>query len=551
MRRRTINILKQFSTITLETLKDLGSKGQQLTADSLYNELRSKKKIKALIDDLENVKAVGKKSVSPEKQKIDELEKKLFKVKQQKDKLFRQLTDLEMTSDDFIAVYNRMLLSLTDMLKNDGNKSIHGTLNDFRKTVKKGAGAQILNVAFGKLKNAVFNLHVPEDDTEDEKPKLKSKSKSKFSLKKFISSDSSGSGEKELNVKYLKLFKETYQDIVNELCLDLGEDYIKRLVQLSKKIHSADSTDEFDALRREILSILQDYIKNVSSEREKAAKLISDVVMQLTDVEQYFVESREFVSETNVANEEFGKNLEDHVNSLRENVEFSKTLEELRNAVVDKLQAITDAIKDKSLEDKKREKHAEATVEGLQVNMNKLRTEVEKAHKKAKLLEEELLKDPLTGAYNRRAYEKNMENELQRYIRYKRPFSALLFDVDHFKQINDNYGHAIGDKCLKEIIIRAGRVLRDNDILARFGGEEFIALLPETEMDGARGVAEKLRKSVENIEFVHKEDIIKITVSIGVTQVNDEDFDVRKLFDRMDMAMYEAKNSGRNKVVEK
>ena len=97
--------------------------------------------------------------------------------------------------------------------------------------------------------------------------------------------------------------------------------------------------------------------------------------------------------------------------------------------------------------------------------------------------------DPLTEVYNRRAYEKRLNEELQRYLRHQRPFSMLLLDVDHFKSINDQFGHAVGDLCLKEIIKRVRPLLRESDFLARFGGEEFVVLLPETERKAAMAVA--------------------------------------------------------------
>jgi len=208
-----------------------------------------------------------------------------------------------MTKGEAVSFYNKVLLSLTELLKKESNESLNSKINDFKKLVKKGSQVKILDISFKNLKKAALNLHVTEDEQTQEKPK------SKFSLKKLIGSEDSASSPKNLEFTYLKIFKDTYQDIINELALELGEDYIKRLVQLSKKIHAADNIDEFDSLRREILSMLQDYIGSVSSERENAAKLISDVVSRLSDVEHYFIESQKFVNETNSANEEFGRNL--------------------------------------------------------------------------------------------------------------------------------------------------------------------------------------------------------------------------------------------------
>ena len=123
------------------------------------------------------------------------------------------------------------------------------------------------------------------------------------------------------------------------------------------------------------------------------------------------------------------------------------------------------------------------------------------------------------------------------------------FDIDHFKSINDQYGHWAGDKCLKEIIKRIKPILRETDFLARWGGEEFIILFPGTDIENATGVAERLRKTIENTRFLYHKQEIGITVSIGVTQAQASDHGQESIFNRVDKAMYEAKKKGRNRVV--
>jgi diguanylate cyclase (GGDEF)-like protein len=125
----------------------------------------------------------------------------------------------------------------------------------------------------------------------------------------------------------------------------------------------------------------------------------------------------------------------------------------------------------------------------------------------------------------------------------------LIIDADKFKHINDTYGHAIGDKCLQEIIKRTRPLLRKSDMLARYGGEEFVVIMPETDVDGAIQAAEKIRQTIEKIEFLYKEDIVRVTVSIGVSCVREGDTLPTDLFERADMAVYKAKENGRNQVM--
>jgi diguanylate cyclase (GGDEF)-like protein len=205
----------------------------------------------------------------------------------------------------------------------------------------------------------------------------------------------------------------------------------------------------------------------------------------------------------------------------------------------------------KNREDELRNADITRKIENLRDGLQQMKTEADSARQKIGKLKKQLLVDPLTGAFNRKAYDDRIGEELERYLRYHRIFSLLLFDIDHFKIVNDRYGHAIGDKCLKEITRHGQSLLRQNDMLFRIGGEEFVIILPETDIKGASRVAEKLRSAIENIEFIMKEETLKITISIGLTMVNAQDKNVSNLFDRVDAAMYDAKQKGRNCVVRK
>ncbi|MCG8453498.1 MAG: GGDEF domain-containing protein [Spirochaetales bacterium] len=181
----------------------------------------------------------------------------------------------------------------------------------------------------------------------------------------------------------------------------------------------------------------------------------------------------------------------------------------------------------------------------------RLKKELNDATRYSEELEKKLNKDQLTGAFNRRAYDKMIEDEMARFKRYGTCFSLLLIDADHFKRVNDNYGHAAGDKCLKEIIHRTLPLLRKNDMLARYGGEEFAVIMPGTDINGAVEAAEKIRKNIEKISFIYKQQKVQITVSIGVTQAMEGDQTSKDLFERADVGVYQAKEQGRNKVVAK
>jgi diguanylate cyclase (GGDEF)-like protein/PAS domain S-box-containing protein len=156
--------------------------------------------------------------------------------------------------------------------------------------------------------------------------------------------------------------------------------------------------------------------------------------------------------------------------------------------------------------------------------------------------------DPLTGIYNRRYFFTMAEREFKLAKRYKHPMSLVMIDLDHFKLVNDNYGHDVGDRVLVELLHQASLEIRSTDILARYGGEEFIALLPETTQEKAFQIADRLRERVADIKIPVNEGEIQVTASIGVAGVSEDCKSLDEAIRRVDFAMYNAKAEGRNRV---
>lgn len=160
--------------------------------------------------------------------------------------------------------------------------------------------------------------------------------------------------------------------------------------------------------------------------------------------------------------------------------------------------------------------------------------------------------DPLTSAFNRRYFFDRAQVELDIAKLRKSRTSILLLDIDHFKKINDTYGHPVGDQILTGMVALCQGNLREMDTLARLGGEEFVILLPETDLSEARHIAERLRRTLEHTSIHTDAGPLQVTISIGAMThpTSDDDLPVHKLVQRADQAMYVAKRSGRNRVVE-
>jgi two-component system, cell cycle response regulator len=155
--------------------------------------------------------------------------------------------------------------------------------------------------------------------------------------------------------------------------------------------------------------------------------------------------------------------------------------------------------------------------------------------------------DGLTGVNNKRYLMETLDREISRARRHKRPLCLMMFDIDHFKDVNDKYGHLAGDYVLKEMAQAVLNRLRPDDVVARYGGEEFAVVFPETPLTGGVDIADKLRTLIESHQFEFENERMTVTVSAGVAELQ-EGMDVMQLIKAADERLYEAKRSGRNTV---
>ncbi|MFW6245249.1 MAG: GGDEF domain-containing protein, partial [Fibrobacterota bacterium] len=156
--------------------------------------------------------------------------------------------------------------------------------------------------------------------------------------------------------------------------------------------------------------------------------------------------------------------------------------------------------------------------------------------------------DSLTGLYNHRHFFEMSKKEVNRSIQENRSLSAIMFDIDFFKQVNDTYGHSVGDQVITSISNLCRQVFRKADIVGRYGGEEFSVILPDTDIVKAREVAERIRKGIEEIRFTSSQGTFSVSISVGLACLNRRCCSLNDLICRADEALYEAKDNGRNRI---
>lgn len=218
------------------------------------------------------------------------------------------------------------------------------------------------------------------------------------------------------------------------------------------------------------------------------------------------------------------------------------------------LNRLVDALQHKVEEEYEQEENdtqiLERTILGLSEKVKSLEDHAQDLEATLKQKHEEAITDPLTGLYNRAAYIQALERAWMIWQEKATPATLLVWDIDHFKRLNDRYGHAAGDKVLQSVARKLKTNVSDQDMVARFGGEEFVMLLHNRTIEDGEKIAERVRGVIASTEFTYKKQPLQVTISCGVATFSQNDTPT-KLFERADKALYEAKHAGRNKVLAK
>lgn len=303
-----------------------------------------------------------------------------------------------------------------------------------------------------------------------------------------------------------------------------------------------------EALLQSCLRTIEIIIASVTDERQSAQHFLLKLNEALTGVQQAVVSS---LNTSNNIKEKMlllNQQIEQQISNLTADTKSATSLEQLQSLVGTKLGAITCSLREKEQLEKDERELMLTTLRHMESRLAEL--EQEAAQFKKRLAEQKFrsLQDALTELPNRAAFDERFELEIRRSQRYGKPLSIALADVDHFKQINDNYGHSAGDKTLKVIAQALKQSLRETDFIARYGGEEFIILFPETHLSELKLPLNNLKDRIKKIPFKFKDKNVPISISFGATELKSTDNNTAA-FDRADEALYEAKRAGRDLVV--
>jgi diguanylate cyclase len=315
--------------------------------------------------------------------------------------------------------------------------------------------------------------------------------------------------------------------------------------KIQARVDEGFDEDQWPETLNDIVTSISDSLKNLDHEKRELEGFIVKVTAQLGEVTQVVSEDQREQQSNHADGLALQSFVQEGMGLIQKNVQSTNDLQEMKLEICKNVDEISDGVDDYA---ERFNQHHEATAErNLKLTEQLSQMEQETQELQVMLMENraKLLYDALTGVYSRMAYDERIAQELARWTRYQTPFSYVILDIDHFKRVNDTYGHNAGDKALKLVAQMMLKYVRQSDYVFRIGGEEFVLLLTSTSVDNAATMVEKMRAGIAASSFHFKGEPINLTLSAGITETRIND-DVEVIYERADKALYKAKNSGRN-----
>jgi len=328
--------------------------------------------------------------------------------------------------------------------------------------------------------------------------------------------------------------------------LDLPVTQHKRKAGLIKKLCTASpGAPEIMVFIDEFSHIIDDNITSLQRDKKELSEFIIKITQQLADIEAYVTQSRLQHVDVVSKSAELRDSVDISVNHIQHKVSEANDICQLKQDVQSHLSAIMENVEKHKQEEKELEQVSMDDYDAMMRELAQSRKQTEQLKEDLEHSRTQLMRDTLTGAANRLAYNERIVIEFNRWQRKQEPLCLAMWDLDHFKYINDSYGHDTGDKVLKVFTrIVLGRI-RKMDMFARLGGEEFVLMMPNTDLDAALALNNQLRLALQQYRFNYQNEVIQLTASVGLAAFNSS-MSPDEVLKRADEALYNSKHSGRN-----
>ncbi len=328
--------------------------------------------------------------------------------------------------------------------------------------------------------------------------------------------------------------------------LDLPAELDESVAQLKERL----GTDNDGADWQQRLGEVADLVGRMRSRIQQEKRELEDFLVQLTErlqeVDRHIHGAEDMRRVSRDHGRELGAAVQEQVRHIGISVQDAADLTQLKIDVQSRLDNILSHVTEHQQAEDDRQRQAEQRLDELTERLQAMESETDALRERVREERRQALTDSLTGIPNRLAWEERLEQEYARWKRFDEPLHILVWDIDKFKQINDEYGHKAGDRVLTTIAELLSGQIRETDFIARYGGEEFVMLATGAEPEDVTALCEKLRQSVETCGFHFRGSQVPVTISCGISQFNEDDSPER-VFERADRALYMAKDKGRNR----
>ncbi|MDH5778111.1 MAG: GGDEF domain-containing protein [Gammaproteobacteria bacterium] len=418
----------------------------------------------------------------------------------------------------------RLLISRLSMIVSTQDSALINMLHDLRKSLREGADILSNHKRVKTISERIIQLEGTEQ--------------------KAIKSNSELEEHEDLQIR-----------IVSELIIELLEkvefpvEFTTRVDDVKAILSRNNGLAELKTTTEAIIALgdmLQSIFTTMQQDKAKLEMYLQHLNGELASLDEGLKASSMLHTDKAHADESINMRVESEVLEMENSITMLVDIDGLKSAVKERLDAIRIHMENFKHQEQERNQQAVKLNAQLAKQLQRMEHECNVLKKQVIEKHKQTLSDALTGIRNRMAYDECIMGEIERFRRYGRPMSLIVFDLDNFKWVNDTYGHSVGDKTLQFIAGVLAKSIRSVDFLARYGGEEFVIILPELALTEAKQAADKICNAVARSEFKINGNNICITLSGGVAQIRKTD-NSDSIFERADAALYLAKESGRNR----
>lgn len=468
-------------------------------------------------------------------------------------KILRTLDDD--SEDKNVKGVNKQVDFLTQLIDEQLPKGLKNKLKKVQRKSNSTDAAAVMHSIADVIQSYVSEV---ESDLEENKQQVVKKEKTGFFARLF-SKQKKSVQDSNMNISvttenhsillnrksdtYLpQKVKDSLQLLVDQLSSMDG--YSEIAEQLNQKINKINKIEQLSQILEMITSA---FIEVSDQEHIQFETFLKTLNTRIKRVNEFINQTLQFSKNTNTDSKQLNLDLNSNLSDIKNSLSNAATLDDAKTAVFSHMDNIINQINQYCTN-----QSSKSNI--LVSQMNKLSEQLRATEDEATRLKDDLAEqrvraqtDPLTMLPNRYSYNERLTQEYNRWRRYRNALTLVIADIDLFKKVNDKYGHAFGDIVLKEIAITLAEGVRESDFIARFGGEEFVILLPETSIVDATRAMNKLRQAIAKLEISSQGIIVPVTMSFGLSEFDNHDT-AKAVFERADKALYRAKEKGRNLV---